>query len=125
FRLHRILPHLKRIIVLDSDQLILRNLDPLFELPPVDVAAPVAYWLGDKGLKSVPGVTSTLMLVQPNDETWGIVERGMRNMKTGMYDMDVVNKVFASRTMVLPGRFCTLNSHWEAGDLPAWFTESG
>lgn len=125
FRLHRILPHLKRIIVLDSDQLILRNLDPLFELPPVDVAAPVAYWLGDEGLKSVPGVTSTLMLVQPNDETWGIVERGMQNMTAGMYDMDVVNKVFASRTMVLPGRFCTLNSHWEAGDLPAWFAESG
>jgi len=26
--------------------------------------------------------------------------------------------------MVLPGRYCTLNSHWEALDKPGWFGDT-
>lgn len=43
FKMHRLAPHLKRILVLDSDQLIMKPLDHLFEgLPEVDLAAPRA-----------------------------------------------------------------------------------
>ncbi|GAB7347363.1 hypothetical protein MBLNU459_g4298t2 [Dothideomycetes sp. NU459] len=43
FRMHEIDPSLTRVIVMDSDQLVLRNLDRLFEGIEVDLAAPRAY----------------------------------------------------------------------------------
>ncbi|TGZ85480.1 nucleotide-diphospho-sugar transferase [Ascodesmis nigricans] len=127
FSLHHHFPYLKRIIVLDSDQLVLKSLDHLFELPSVDVAAPSAYWTAPVDVEKTPGVTSALMVVETKEEVWKLVESGMKEgrMREGMYDMDVVNREFAVREMVLPGRYCTLNSHWEAWDLPAWWTLSG
>jgi hypothetical protein len=48
FRLHHYIPSLKRILVLDADELILQSLDHVFDLPEVDLAAPRAYWLDDE-----------------------------------------------------------------------------
>ncbi|KAI4159883.1 MAG: hypothetical protein LQ342_006211 [Letrouitia transgressa] len=47
FRLHHFVSGLKRILILDSDQLILQSLDHIFSLPQVDIAAPRAYWLDE------------------------------------------------------------------------------
>ncbi|KAF8536981.1 alphaN-acetylglucosamine transferase, partial [Trichophaea hybrida] len=115
FRLHHVYPALERVIVMDSDQLVRKNLDHLFRLPAVDVAAPLLYW--GEGM----GVTTALMVVRLREELWGIVNNAMKHMTNGEYDMDLINKVLGKRLMVLPGRYCTLNSHWEAGDTPGWF----
>lgn len=114
-RLHQIKPNLKRIQVLDSDQLILKNLDPLFDLPVVDIAAPLAYWLDGVS------VATTLLVANLSDELWWIIDDAMQNIHKDEYDMDLVNRVLKKRLMVLPGRYCTLNSHWEALDVPRWF----
>ncbi len=46
FKMYKIVPGLERVLVLDSDQLILRKLYSMFEgLPEIDLAAPRAYWL--------------------------------------------------------------------------------
>lgn len=117
-RLHQIKPNLKRIQVLDSDQLILKDLDPLFGLPLVDIAAPLAYWLDGAS------VTTTLLVANLSDGLWAIVNEAIRNIRKDEYDMDLINRVLAKRLMILPGRFCTLNSHWEALDVPGWFGNS-
>jgi len=114
-RLHHVNPALKRVLVLDADQLIRKSLDHLFELPPVDVAAPAMYW-GD-GLS----VTTALMVAMLSEPLWKIIDGALKNVRPDEYDMDIVNKVLQKRLMVLPGRYCTLNSHWEAADLPGWF----
>jgi len=115
FRLHQVNPALERIVVMDSDQLVRKNLDHLFSLPAADVAAPLLYWGGGMG------VTTALMVASLSDELWGIVDGAMHHMRNGEYDMDLINKVLQKRLMVLPGRYCTLNSHWEARDTPGWF----
>jgi alpha-N-acetylglucosamine transferase len=115
FQLHHVNPALKRVIVLDSDQLVRKNLDHLFDLPEADVAAPQMYW-GDS-----TGVTTTLMVAELNDELWGIVDGALQHMRPDEYDMDLINRVLQRRLMILPGRYCTLNSHWENNDLPGWF----
>ncbi|KAI5807519.1 nucleotide-diphospho-sugar transferase [Peziza echinospora] len=106
---------IKRMIILDSDQLIMRNLDHLFYLPPVEIAAPKMYW-GDGG-----GITTTLMVVQPSISLWKRMDKAIHTIRAGEYDMDLVNRVFKKEIMALPGRYCTLNSHWEVNDVPEWY----
>lgn len=112
-RLHQIKPKLKRIQIFDADQLIMKSPESLFELPAVDVAAPLAYWLN--------GTAATnLLVVNLSEELWLIVNDAIHNIRGGEYDMDLVNRVLKKRLMILPGRYCTLNSHWEVLDLPGW-----
>lgn len=123
FRLHHVLPRLRRIVVLDSDQLVRKNLDHLFALPAVDVAAPLNYWgddSGDAGRRPA-GVTTTLMVAALSEPLWAIIDSALRSVRADEYDMELVNRVLHRRLMVLPGRYCTLNSHWEACDTPGWF----
>ncbi|TFK28601.1 nucleotide-diphospho-sugar transferase [Coprinopsis marcescibilis] len=116
FGLHQRLPHLQRIVVLDSDQTIRKPLDNLFTLPTTDIAAPIAYWLHPD-----QKITSTLLVISLSDRLWNEVEQGMKDIRKDEYDMDLVNRLFyPRRVMVLPGSYCTLNSHWEAKDLPVW-----
>lgn len=114
-RLHQIKPRLKRIQIFDADQLIMKSPESLFELPSVDVAAPLAYWL------KTAAVTTNLLVVNLSEELWTIVNDAIHHIKKEEYDMDLVNQVLMKRLMVLPGRYCTLNSHWEALDVPGWF----
>lgn len=120
FRLHHVLPDLRRIVVLDSDQLVRKNLDHLFALPAADVAAPLMYWGGEGG-RGPAGVTTALMVATLSEPLWAIVDGALRVVRADEYDMDIVNRVLHRRLMVLPGRYCTLNSHWEACDTPGWF----
>jgi alpha-N-acetylglucosamine transferase len=84
FRMHQIDSNLKRVMVLDADQLILRSLDSLFKLPGVDLAAPRAYWNGKDAL------ASTLMVIKPTNRLWDLVSENMRNITVGMFDMDLI-----------------------------------
>lgn len=114
FRLHHYIPSLKRVLILDSDQLILQPLDHIFGLPEVDIAAPRAYWQSD-------GFTSAFILVSLSDRLWDKVSDGLFNIDHDVFDMDLVNKLFAKTLLVLPGDYATLNSHWETNDIPSWW----
>lgn len=116
FRLHHYIPSLKRILVLDSDQLILQSLDHVFDLPPVDVAAPRAYW-GQEGT----GFTSAFLLVTLSDRVWDRMTQELGTIKQNVFDMDLVNEMFKQTVLMLPGDYATLNSHWETNDIPSWW----
>ncbi|ROV95593.1 hypothetical protein VSDG_05304 [Cytospora chrysosperma] len=120
FKMHKLDPSLKRILVLDSDQLILKHFDDLFlDLPRVDLAAARAYWLP-------PGhavFSSAFMMVTLSDRLWHKVNQTLpsRDWPAGGADMDILNKELGDTAMILSGEYVTLNSHWEDWDLPNWF----
>ncbi|KAG8529929.1 uncharacterized protein KY384_005410 [Bacidia gigantensis] len=116
FRLHQIIPSLNRVLVLDSDQLILQSPDHLFSLPVVDLAAPRAYWSEDP-----TELTSALMLIKPSDRSWRRVKQAMDEIKPGEFDMDIINTLFGRTALVLPGEYCTLNTQWEVNEVPRWW----
>lgn len=118
FRLHQYVPSLKRILILDSDQIILQSLDHVFSLPAVDLAAPRAYWQGS------PGFTSAFLLVSLSDRLWKRIETAIKNIKDDIFDMDLLNKMFGETAMILPGDYCTLNSQWETNNIPHWWQGS-
>ncbi|KAH7121646.1 nucleotide-diphospho-sugar transferase [Dactylonectria macrodidyma] len=119
FRMHEIDPTIRRILVLDSDQLILKDLDHLFDLPPTDFAAPRAYWL-DKAFLS-----STLMLIQPTPKLWSQIQQTVATLPPYQYDMDIVNSLFGDMAARLPSSYVVLNNHWEDWTLPSWFSSAG
>lgn len=123
FGMYNFVPHLRRVIIMDSDQLVLKNLDHLFHLPSISLAAPRAYWLNDE--KHIHPLTSALMVIEQSPEIWAVVEEGLRTIAPEVYDMDLVQALFGDSALVLPGHYTTLNSHWEAWDLPNWFTGHG
>lgn len=124
FKMHKLDPRLKRVLLFDSDQLILKHFDNLFsDIPPVDLAAPRAYWLGAE--EAV--FSSAFMLINLSDRLWDTVNK---TFPTGdgdfggaepKVDMDIMNDVLGDTTTVLSGEYVTLNSHWEAWDLPNWY----
>ncbi|EXK76616.1 hypothetical protein FOQG_18651 [Fusarium oxysporum f. sp. raphani 54005] len=118
FRMHEIDPTVRRILTLDSDQLILKNLDHLFRLPSTPFLAPAAYWI-DKDF-----LTSALMLIEPNPTQWDRVREVISDPKPDQYDMDIINNLFGHLPDRLSGKYVTLNSHWEDRNLPSWFNPS-
>ena len=118
FRLHQYIPSLKRVLILDSDQIILQSLDHVFSLPAVDLVAPRAYWLGSFAF------TSAFLLVGLSDRLWDRIDFALRTIKSDTFDMDLLNRLFGETAMILPGDYCTLNSHWEINDIPKWWQGS-
>lgn len=118
FRLHQYIPSLKRILILDSDQIILQSLDHVFSLPAADLAAPRAYWLGSSGF------TSAFLLVSLSDRLWNRMDAALKGINDNTFDMDLLNKMFIETVMLLPGDYCTLNSEWETNTLPGWWQGS-
>ena len=118
FRLHQYIPSLQRILILDSDQLILQPLDHIFSLPAVDLAAPRAYWKGSFGF------TSAFLLVSLSERLWTRMEDALRTIQHDTFDMDLLNEIFAETALLLPGDYCTLNSVWETNDIPKWWQGS-
>lgn len=117
FQIHEIIPSIHRILVLDSDQLILKDLDRLFDLPEADLAAPHAYWLPSKE----PAISTAFLLIQPNPRTWRMVQRAIDKISANTYDMDLVNEIFGKTALILSGSYVALNSHWADWNLPPWF----
>lgn len=76
---------LKRVLAFDADQLILKNLDHLFEgLPEVDLAAPRAYWLAKDFL------ASTFMMINLSDRLWSTVKSALDTVAYNKFDMDLM-----------------------------------
>ncbi|EON67281.1 hypothetical protein W97_06534 [Coniosporium apollinis CBS 100218] len=115
FRMHEIDPTLKRVLVLDADQLIVNSLDHVFELPEVDLAAPRAYWIAKDFF------SSTFMLINLSDRLWKRVEEGIKTIAPDKYDMDLANQLLGDTVIMLPGSYATPNSHWEDWNMPKWF----
>ncbi|GAO19015.1 hypothetical protein UVI_02036340 [Ustilaginoidea virens] len=118
FKLHQHDASIQRLLVLDADQLILRDVDRVFDLPLTDFMAPPAYWLQDLNL------TSTCMLIRPGPSLWEQVAAAATGIASDKYDMDLVNDLFGRREPRLSARFATLNSHWEDWNVPAWMNAS-
>ncbi|KAI4212695.1 MAG: hypothetical protein LQ351_004586 [Letrouitia transgressa] len=136
FRLHHFVSGLKRILILDSDQLILQSLDHIFSLPQVDIAAPRAYWLDESSSSgnppaagteaptspsTSPTFTSAFMLVSLSERLWRRVETGMQSLGPEHYDMDLLNRLFSKTALLLPGSYAALNAHWERNSMPTWY----
>ncbi|EFY94473.1 hypothetical protein MAA_10052 [Metarhizium robertsii ARSEF 23] len=114
FRLHVYDSSIQRLLVLDADQLILRNLDMIFDTQMTDFMAPTAYWISNDT------ITSTCMLIQPGKPMWDRVKAAAKSIKSDKYDMDLINDLFAERGDRLSERYVTLNSHWEDWNIPLW-----
>ncbi|KAG6041123.1 hypothetical protein E4U41_005925 [Claviceps citrina] len=119
FKLHLFDPSIERVLVLDADQLILQDLDPVFDASPLEAPflAPTAYWIGNRT------VSSTCMLIRPSTASWDRIVAAAANMTSDDYDMDLVNRLFVADEgeVRLKSKFATLNSHWEDWNVPAWF----
>lgn len=105
---------LRRVLVLDSDQLIVRNVDGIFQMPSAELAAPSAYWLGNTD------VATTCMLIELSSGLWERVQEAFTSILPDEYDMDIINRIFQKEIYQLPGSYVTLNSHWEDRNVPIW-----
>ena len=120
FKMHILSPGLNRVLVLDSDQLIRKNLDHLFVgLPEVDVAASRAYWLAKDFL------SSTFMMINLSSRLWETVQNGLTTVTMDEYDMDLMNDMFGETVVMLSGEYATVNSHWEDWNMPNWYHPLG
>ncbi|KAI1612419.1 nucleotide-diphospho-sugar transferase [Exophiala viscosa] len=117
FKLHRWAPHVKRIIVMDADQLLLRSLDDLFTRVPEDIgiSAARAYWAREDSIAS-----TAMMMISPSESLWNRVDAALASLSADTYDMDLINTEFKGEILLLPPQFLALNSHWETGMVPKW-----
>lgn len=121
FWLHHELSYLRRIVVLDADQLVLRNIDSVFQEAPsnVPLSAGNAYWLGNGTL------SSTIMVVDLDDEVWRLVNESIHGLAIGKYDMDIINDLFKGSAALLDGQYTLINSHFEDWNVPPWAAAQG
>lgn len=123
FKMHKLDPSLKRVLIFDSDQLVLKHFDNLFtDLPRVDLAAPRAYWLPPAGAP----FSSAFMMITLSDRLWDKVNQSLPidewpPAPPKGADMTILNDEFQDTAMILSGEYVTLNSHWEDWGLPNWF----
>ena len=106
-----------RVVYMDADALVVKSLHPLFALPDVALAAPLAYWENENCF------TTALMVITPNralfDRLMGLVDA---TSQEGKADMDLLNRYFQhhlgghSKTfpsvLMLPGTVLVLSSHF-------------
>jgi len=115
FGLHEIDRSFERIAVMDADQLILQELDHVFDLPQTDLAAPRADWIARDF------VASTFMVISLSDRLWNTVKTGLETIEPSVYDTDLINKLFANNVLVLPTSFVALNKLWYSWTTPDWY----
>ncbi|EGG17508.1 hypothetical protein DFA_08504 [Cavenderia fasciculata] len=104
-----------RIIFLDADTVVLRNLDHLFFIPDCTLASPRAYWLDNQ-----PFFTSLLMVLKPSQHTFDALVKATETSRG--WDMDVLNDYFIKRPdyLMLPGIYGLLNAELALGETH-WF----
>jgi alpha-N-acetylglucosamine transferase len=89
--------HYSRLVMIDSDSLLLGSLDELFFVPQAPAVMPRAYWL------SKPTMSSHVMVITPSAEAFQRVEKIMeRKAGKGFYDMEIMNSLFGDTCEVLP-----------------------
>ncbi|KAE8452023.1 hypothetical protein EG329_002188 [Mollisiaceae sp. DMI_Dod_QoI] len=89
-----------RVLVLDSDSIVLKNLDSVFLLPAAPVAMPHVYW----GAATGWAFSSQFLLLTPSATTFSQIESAIRNAKDDEYDMDILNRLFQGRILKIPQR---------------------
>jgi hypothetical protein len=101
----------KRVLHLDADITLLKNLDHLFLLPSAPVAMPRAYWADvpapDPNLSQPWPLTSLLLLLEPSRAEFSMLLDTLREWRTNpnvtshgdgkKYDMDLLNYQFGLR----------------------------
>lgn len=92
-----------RVLVFDSDSLVLNSMVPCYLSPKAPVAVPRAYWLNDKGASIKDQMLgSHVMLIEPNMNNYRrIIEEATAS---GDFDMEVLNRLFKDSAMILPHR---------------------
>ncbi|CAL3973565.1 hypothetical protein PZA11_005771 [Diplocarpon coronariae] len=115
-----------RLLVLDSDSTILRSMDDLFFLPPATAVMPRAWWL------DYPFLSSHIMLIQPSAFEFSRVENAIKEAHLGVYDMEIMNKLYGRECLVMPHKPYALltgelrsadHSMWLRGESEAWNPE--
>ncbi|TAQ87590.1 hypothetical protein B7494_g4104 [Chlorociboria aeruginascens] len=89
-----------RVLALDSDSVVLQNLDELFLLPKATLAMPYVYWGNPEGWQ----FSSQLMLITPSVEEFSRIESAITDTVEGEYDMDIVNKLYFGSILPIPQR---------------------
>jgi hypothetical protein len=89
-----------RVLSIDSDSLILQNMDELFLLPPAPVAMPRAYWM----LPDTDMLSSQVILIQPSATEFSRIQARIDSASKNDYDMEIVNDVYGHSALVLPHR---------------------
>ncbi|KAI9203438.1 nucleotide-diphospho-sugar transferase [Polychytrium aggregatum] len=97
-----------RIIFLDADGFVLKNMDSLFDLPPYFLYSPRATYVTDKQ----PWMNAQMYIINPAqwiyDKQIHVFEE-YESRGEVMYDMDITNVVFRHSAAILPGYYVVLN----------------
>tara|TARA_B100001142_G_scaffold330256_1_gene397371 strand:+ start:5581 stop:6348 length:768 start_codon:yes stop_codon:yes gene_type:complete len=107
----------ERVIFLDADSYVMKNLDHLFLLPDVEVAAPVANWENEFC------ITAALMVIKPSRKTWeDKIEKGIQIIAgKGGTEMTLMNELYQHRIktnrilpelLVLPCKYLILSTEF-------------
>ncbi|CAK4805550.1 unnamed protein product, partial [Aphanomyces euteiches] len=93
-----------KVIYLDSDAWLHRNLDHLFALGDAVLWAPHAYYIGEQYQFG-----STLLVLTPSNALFGKLEQAMKNPpKPNYYDMDDLNDLWRLDCGYLPSHYVVL-----------------
>ncbi|KDO20354.1 hypothetical protein SPRG_13499 [Saprolegnia parasitica CBS 223.65] len=96
-----------RVIYVDTDTVIMKNLDELFHLPHAVFWAPRAYWL--EHLQ--PFITSVLLVVDPDNALFTHLEHAIEHETEVRFDMDVLNVEWQHVAGILPSEYVVLTTH--------------
>ncbi|EQC42514.1 hypothetical protein SDRG_00247 [Saprolegnia diclina VS20] len=97
-----------KVIYLDSDAWLHRNLDHLFDLSDAAMFwAPRAYY------RPPPTIASTLLVLRPSSKAFAQLQAAVTTQFAAMavYDMDVLNAMWPDARGVLPSHYVVLNGH--------------
>ncbi|KAL3440134.1 nucleotide-diphospho-sugar transferase [Aspergillus insuetus] len=112
-----------RVLVFDSDSMVLNNMDHLFLNTLAPVAVPRAYWLNDADSSIKDQMLgSHVMLIAPNQ---GNFHRIIDEAKSsGAFDMEVLNTLFRDSAMILPHRrYALLTGEFRNKDHARYLSE--
>nr|POE72163.1 glucose n-acetyltransferase 1 [Quercus suber] len=87
----------RRILTLDSDATILKDMDELFLLPRTPVGLPRAYWLNDT-------LSAQVALVQPSSGAFARVRQQIADRSKDDFDMEIINALYGDSCMIMPHR---------------------
>ncbi|OQS03337.1 CLPTM1-like membrane protein [Thraustotheca clavata] len=95
-----------RVIYIDSDAWLHRNLDHLFALGEAVLWAPRAYYLKQ------PTISTALLVIHPSETLFKELEMTItfEHANDAVYDMDIVNEIWMNEYAILPSHYVVLNS---------------
>ncbi|KAF4340148.1 GNT1 alphan-acetylglucosamine transferase [Fusarium beomiforme] len=113
-----------RVLSIDSDSVLLQAMDELFFLPSAPVAMPRAYWLSPEKVLS-----SQIMVVQPSVQEFSRIMERVQSVKSGEYDMEIVNQLYGDSALIFPHRRYDLlsgefrndnHAHYLGSEIETW-----